>query len=339
MAADDFYSVLGVAKSADAATIKKAYRKLAKDLHPDKNPGNAAAEAKFKSVNRAFDTLSNDTKRKLYDEFGEEGLREGFDADKVRAYKRWSTSQGGGGGGGFRGGSGGSGGFGGYPGGGGGQTVNLEDLFGGAAGGGGNSEIFGDLFGRGRRQRGPQKGQDLESRVSIDFVSAIKGASLELRPSGSAAASGGDPLTVRIPAGASDGSRVRIAGQGAPSSSGGPPGDLLLDITVEPHAYFKREGDDLHLDVPLTVNEAYRGAKVKVPTPDGAVTLKVAAHTQSGGVARVRGKGVTRKGTPPGDLYVHYLVRVPQAESPELDELMEKVAAFQPEDPRADISF
>jgi curved DNA-binding protein len=333
MAADDFYSVLGVPRSADAPTIKKAYRKLAKDLHPDKNPGNAVAETKFKAVNRAFDTLSNDKKRALYDEFGEEGLREGFDADKVRAYKRWSSAQGPGGA------PGGGGGFrssGGNPFGGGGQ-VNLEDLFGGQAGG--NSEIFGDLFGRGRRQRGPQKGQDLESRVSIDFVSAIKGASLELRPTGSAAASGGDPLTVRIPPGASDGSRVRIAGQGAPSSSGGPPGDLLLDITVEPHPFFKREGDDLHLDVPLTVNEAYRGAKVKVPTPDGEITLKVAPHTQSGGVARVRGKGVTRKGKPPGDLYVHYLVRVPLAESPELDALLEKVATFQPEDPRAALRF
>ncbi len=144
---------------------------------------------------------------------------------------------------------------------------------------------------------------------------------------------------MRIPAGASDGSRVRIAGQGAPSSSGGPPGDLLLDISVEPHPFFKREGDDLHLDVPLTVNEAYRGAKVKVPTPDGEITLKVAPHTQSGGVARVRGKGVTRKGKPPGDLYVRYLVRVPQAESPELDALLEKVATFQPEDPRADLRF
>ena len=217
--------------------------------------------------------------------------------------------------------------------------MNLEDLFSGAAGGA-NSEIFGDLFGgRGRRARGPMKGQDLESRVSIDFVSAIKGASLELRPQGSAAASGGEPVTVRIPAGAADGSRVRISGHGAPSPNGGPSGDLLLDITVEPHAFFRREGDDLHLDVPLTVDEAYRGAKVKVPTPDGAVTLKVAGHTQSGSVARVRGKGVARKGKPPGDLYVHYLVRVPQAESPELDELMAKIATFQPEDPRVDLRF
>ena len=99
MAADDYYSVLGVARSADAGTIKKAYRKLAKDLHPDKNPGNAASETKFKAVNRAFDTLSDDKKRALYDEFGEEGLRDGFDADKVRAYKRWSSSQASGGGG------------------------------------------------------------------------------------------------------------------------------------------------------------------------------------------------------------------------------------------------
>src|SRR4051794_13860175 len=147
----DYYAALGVAKAADAEAIKKAYRKLARDLHPDKNPGNAAAEKRFKDVNRAYGALHDPAKRALYDEFGEEALREGFDADKVRAYRSY---QGGGGnpfGGGF--------------GGGGQRTVNLEDLFGGAVGGGGGFDgggaDFGDLFGRRGRSRGPVRGQDL----------------------------------------------------------------------------------------------------------------------------------------------------------------------------------
>src|SRR5438477_647491 len=139
--ANDLYGVLGVAKNAEADAIKKAYRKLAKDLHPDKNPGNKQAEARFKQVNHAFDVLSDPKKRSLYDEFGEEGLREGFDAERVRAYKRWQQQQGGG--------------FGGYPGGGRGAAVDVEDLFGGAGGGGGFGDMFGDLFGRAGR-RGPR---------------------------------------------------------------------------------------------------------------------------------------------------------------------------------------
>src|SRR5215475_6634246 len=148
--ADDLYAVLGVAKNADRDVIKKAYRKLAKDLHPDKNPGNKQAETRFKAVNHAFDVLSDAKKRAIYDEFGEDGLREGFDPERARAYKRWAGQQQARGGG-VRGGG-----------------VNLEDLFGG-------------LFGRSRR-RGPIKGADLESEVTIDFPSAVRGATLELRP-------------------------------------------------------------------------------------------------------------------------------------------------------------
>ena len=151
--AEDFYAVLGVPKDADAATIKKTYRKLARDLHPDKNPGDKAKETKFKSVNRAYETLGDDKKRKLYDEFGEEASREGFDPEKTRAYKQWQGRSGGGGGGGFRGGGGGFGG-----------GVNLEDLFGGQVPGGsaGGGDPFADMFGRQQRRRGPQKGRDFE---------------------------------------------------------------------------------------------------------------------------------------------------------------------------------
>lgn len=316
---DDLYSVLGVGKTDDGAVIKKAYRKLAKDLHPDKNPGNKQAEARFKKVNHAFDVLSDPKKRKLYDEFGEEGLREGFDPDKVRQYRQWASQQGGR--------------VEGFPGGG---TVSLEDLFGGGGGGGaggGFGDMFGDFFAR-RRSRGPQKGADLESEITIDFKSAVEGATLELRPM-----AGRPAVTVRIPPGAADGSRVRIAGQGGPSPNGGAAGDLLLVVHVTPHPFFRRDGDDLHLDLPISIAEAYRGAKVKVPTVAGHVTMKVPERSQSGSVVRLRGKGVARKGHAPGDLYVHFLVHVPVKGGPELDQLVDKVAAFQTEDLRASISW
>jgi curved DNA-binding protein len=321
--ADDLYSVLGVPKGTDANAIKKAYRKLAGKLHPDKNPGNSKAEEHFKKVNHAYDVLGDEKKRKLYDEFGEDGLREGFDPERVRNYRDWSSRQGGGGGGGGNRAS--------YPGQG---TVDLEDLF---AGGGGQAAGFGDLFGdlmnRSRRQRGPAKGPDLESEVTIDFVSALRGATLELQPQGQV----GAPVTVRIPAGADEGSRVRIAGQGAPSPNGGAKGDLVLTLHVTPHPQFRRDGEDLHLDLPLTLAEAYHGAKVKVPTVDGSVSLKVPEHTQSGSKLRLRGKGVSKKGRPPGDLYVHFLVQIPTDASPEVGKLVDELAQHQPDDPRADI--
>jgi curved DNA-binding protein len=325
--AEDLYSVLGVAKTADADVIKKAYRKLATQLHPDKNPGNKKAEERFKHVNHAYDVLSDAKKRKLYDEFGEEGLREGFDAERVRAYRDWAARQG------ARGGAGG------YGAGRGGEQVNLEDLFaqGGAPGGagaqGGFGDLFGDLFSRSRRQRGPVKGPDLESEITIDFASALRGTMLELRPQGL----GGAPATVRIPAGADEGSRVRIAGQGAPSPSGGARGDLVLTIHVTPHPHFRRDGDDLHLDLPVTVAEAFHGAKVKVPTIDGSVALKVPEKTQSGQMVRLRGKGVARKGRTPGDLYVHFLIQIPADGEPEVTRLVDELSKFQKGDPREHI--
>jgi curved DNA-binding protein len=318
--ADDLYSVLGVPKTAEKDAIKKAYRKLAGQLHPDKNPGNKKAEERFKQVNHAYDVLGDAKKRKLYDEFGEEGLREGFDPEKYRAYRDWSSRQG-------RGGAG-AGGFQ-------GQQVDLEDMFGGGAATGGFGDLFGDLLGRTRRSRGPARGPDLESEITIDFASALRGATLELRPQGVS----NEPVTVRIPAGAAEGSRVRIAGHGAPSPSGGPRGDLVLTIHVTPHPHFRREDDDLHLDLPVTIAEAYHGAKVKVPTVDGSVALKVPERTQSGSVVRLRGKGVARKGRAAGDLYVHFLVQIPTDGSPEVAKLVDALAEHQRGDPRAAIQL
>jgi curved DNA-binding protein len=321
--AESFYDVLGVSKTADADVIKKAYRKLAKDLHPDRNPGNKKAEERFKSVNRAFDALGDPKKRALYDEFGEESLNAGFDPEKVRAYKNWASQQG-------RGGPGGGDPF--------AQGVRLEDLFGANARGGGAGEagdLFGDLFGRASRRRSPQKGQDLESEVTVDFASAVRGTTLELH----GRSGEGAPVTVRIPAGADEGSRVRIAGQGAPSPNGGARGDLILVIHVEPHPHFRREGDDLHLAVPITIAEAYKGAKVKVPTIDGSVSLKVPPKSQTGTVVRLRGKGVAKRGKSAGDLYVHFEVQIPTEDDPKLASLIDELAAFQKDDPREKLAL
>lgn len=317
--AQDLYATLGVPKDADAETIKKAYRKLAGQLHPDKNPGDKKKEERFKHVNHAYDVLGDAAKRKLYDEFGEDALREGFDVDKARAYKQWASQQGQ---------TRSRGVYGGEP-------VDLEDLFQQGGGAGGFGDMFGDLIGRARGRRGPTKGPDLESEITIDFASAVRGATLQLHPNGQAS----EAVTVRIPAGADEGSRVRIAGQGAPSNTGGPRGDLVLTIHVTPHPHFRREGDDLHLDLPVTVSEAFHGAKVRVPTVDGSVSMKVPENTQSGSKVRLRGKGVARKGRAAGDLYVHFLVQIPEHGGPELTKLIDELAAFQPGDPRADIKL
>jgi curved DNA-binding protein len=324
MATTDFYSVLGVPKDADAATIKKTYRKLARDLHPDKNPGNKGMETRFKEVNRAYEVLGDDAKRKLYDEFGEDALREGFDPEKQRAYAQWQ-SRAANGGGGFRGGGGGFGG-----------AVNLEDLFSGqvpgGSAGGGEGDPFADLFGRASRRRGPVRGRDIEQELTVDFVSAVKGTSLQLRNP-----SAPEPVTVRIPPGAAEGSRVRIRGQGAASPNGGPNGDLILVIHVEQHPLFTRDGDDLTLEVPITTSEAIKGAKVKVPTFDGDVTVKVPPGTQSGTKLRLRGKGVVRKGREPGDLYARFMIHVPTGSDPKLEELADELAKFEHGDVRANL--
>ena len=316
--AKDLYAVLGVEKTADQDTIKKTFRKVAAKLHPDKNPGDQHAEARFKEVSHAHDVLGDPRKRALYDEFGEDGLRDGFDAEQARAYKSWSSQ-----GGGPRGGAG-------FPGG-----VRLEDLFGGAAGnGGGFGDVFGDMFGRrGGARPGRRRGQDVEAETTIDFASAVRGATLQLTVAGQA-------VTVRIPPGADEGSRVRIAGHGAPApAQGGAPGDLLLTLHVQPHPHFRRESDDLHVDLPITLAEAYQGAKVRVPTVDGGVHMKVPPRTQAGTKMRLKGKGIARKGREPGDLYVHFKVLVPTSEAEEVARAVEVLARHQPDDPRAGVEL
>lgn len=320
MADKDLYAILGVPRDADAEAVKKAYRALALKHHPDRNPGDKKAEETFKDINHAYEVLSDARKRKLFDEFGEVGLREGFDADKFRAYQHAGAGGGG---------------------------VNLEDLFGGAGPGGGNVD-FGDLFGQffqggpgGGRVRvngvdmgggapRPRKGRDLEGEVSVDFATAIRGGEVGLNLNGQS-------LRVRIPAGATDGTRLRLTGKGMPSPSGGKAGDLLLTVRVLEHASFWVEEDQLHVRLPVSIVEAWRGAKVKVPTPGGEVTVRIPPHTHGGSKLRLRGKGIPATTTrEASDLIVHIELILPP-ESPEVEEAIKVLERAAQPDPRADL--
>jgi len=373
----DFYKVLGVDKSADASAIKKAYRKLAKENHPDSKPGDKAAEARFKEIAEAYDVVGDAEKRKEYDEFRSMVASGGF---------------GGGFGGGFPGG---------FPGGGGHPTGSTEgfdisDLFGGLFGGGG-----GGGFG-GRRQPRPAKGADLESEATIDFVEAIEGTTIGLRLSSDAPCptcrgTGGKPGTkphvcpvcdgagmvvnsvgggfsmnetcprchgqqliydevcptchgsgrgqssrtvqARIPAGVKDGQRIRLKGKGAAGENGGPAGDLFVVVHVRPHPVFGRKGDALTVDVPVRFDEAALGAEIKVPTLGGpAVTLRLAPGTPTGRTMRVRGKGAPRKDGTKGDLLVTVVVQVPKTPDADARAAIEAYReAVATDDPRAEL--
>lgn len=275
MSDNRLYTVLGVAKDAPADDIKKAYRKLARKHHPDVNPGDKAAEARFKEISAAYDVLSDPEKRKLYDEFGEDSTRLGFDPSQARAHQEWERRAQ------WHGGSRSAG-------------FDAEDLF---------RELYGR--GRGGGQRG-WPGEDMHAELQTDFRTAALGGERELR------FGDGRTLTVRIPPGVSDGGTIRLRGQGSPGTGGMPAGDLLITLRVAPDPVFRSEGADLHVDLPLTVGEAIRGAKVKVPTLDGRVTVQVPPGSQSGRVLRVRGKGIARRDRQPGDLLVHLQVVVPE---------------------------
>lgn len=295
--AKDFYGTLGVSKGADLEEIKKAYRRLATKLHPDKNPGDTKAEERFKEVNQAYQVLSDEKKRPLYDEFGEEGLREGFDPDQVRAYKRYKEQMGGRRGGG----------------------PGVADFF---SGGGDFSSIF-EAIG-GRAPRGPRRGQDVESALTLDFASAIRGTTVKFRLQGSTE----EEISVRVPPGAEDGKRLRVPGHGIPGPSGGPAGDLFLLLHITPHEYFEREGNDLHVKLPVTPLEAFEGAKIRVPTVDGSVLMKLPARAQSGQKIRLKGKGVPGKNRPNGDLYVSVQIQIPQA--PEAETIVRELEKHMP---------
>ncbi|WP_350280313.1 molecular chaperone DnaJ [Kribbella sp. HUAS MG21] len=347
----DFYKVLGVSKTADADEIKKAYRKLARQYHPDSNAGDTKAEAKFKEVSEAYDVVGDPKKRKEYDEarrlFGSGGFR----------------MPGGGGQGGF--------------------DFNVGDLFnrgGGTGAGGGLGDILGGMFGGGGRTSTtttarPRRGQDIETEATIEFAEAVNGVTVGLRMTSDApcptcrgtgakygtvpkvclkcegtgmqtSVQGGvfamtEPCTeckgrglvvdqpcetchgsgrgqssktmqVRIPAGVQDGQRIRLKGKGAAGERGGPAGDLYVTVHVKPHRIFGRQGEHLTLNVPVSFTEAALGAEIKVPTLDGLpVTVRIPAGTANGSKLRVRGKGSVRRDGTKGDLLLTLEVQVP----------------------------
>ncbi|MEM9731770.1 MAG: J domain-containing protein, partial [Myxococcota bacterium] len=322
MADRDFYETLGVSRDASPEAIKKAYRQLAKELHPDRNPDDSAAEERFKEVSAAYAVLSDENKKKLYDEFGEVGLRDGFDAE---AYKAAAQGFGGFGGAGGFGGPGGSGGFQ-------GGGFDVGDIFGGAVRGGGaaggpsfrvNLE---DLFGGGGARaytHVSEPGANLESEVTIDFRDAALGCTKELALRSSE--DGERTIKVRIPPGVKNEGKIRLRGQGGRGRNGGPAGDLVLKVKVRKHPFFSIRGKQLHVRVPVTPLEAYAGAKVSVPTPEGPVTLAIPSGSQNGAKLRIRGKGIEVKGKPRGDLIAHLEVKLPTGHDTDVEQALEVV--------------
>jgi len=267
----NLYEVLGVPRSADADTIKKAYKKLARTYHPDVNQ-DPAAETKFKEINAAYDVLGDEKKRANYDQFG--------DANGAAA-------------GGFPGGF-----SGGFPGGFGGHGVDMSDILGSMFGGGFSS--------------GPQRGRDVQVRTRIDPMTTFVGGETIIAFQ---RADGRASVRVPVPAGTKDGQKVRVRGEGSPPPHGGPCGDLFVQLEVGEHPLLRRDGDDLEMDVPLTILEALRGTQLTVPTPTGNVRVTVKGGVRSGQRLRIRGKGVQRKGQP-GDLFLVLRPQVPETTDP-----------------------
>jgi len=360
MANRDYYKILGVDRVASHNDIRKSYHKLARKYHPDINPGNKDAENKFKDISVAYEVLSDEKKRKLYDEFGESGLAAGFNAETARGYQQWRQKS-------ARADDGG-------------RQYDADDsggLFGG----------LGSMFRQGSRApRGPTRGQDIESSMEIDFLDSVRGFQTaitlqrsvscymchgagtkpgtkpttcpECKGTGSnsvpwkqmqfrqscprclgsgklpgypCTACGGtgrvlrpDTIRVNIPPGAEPGKRIRLRGKGEAGLRGGPAGDLYITPRIRPHPILTRSGRDLIMEMPITVGEAVRGANIEVPTPGGPIKVKVPAGAQSGQQLRIKGKGVAAYGqTPAGDLYLRLMVRVPQEKV--TDELSDKI--------------
>jgi molecular chaperone DnaJ len=365
----DFYAILGVPKDASQQDIKKAYRKLAQQYHPDANPGDRAAEERFKEIGRAYGVLSDLKKRSEYDEarrllgagVGRGGFPGGFGGGRQRV-----------------------------------RFENLDDL----GGFGGLGDLFGGLFGGGRSQQAARRGRDVENEVTLGFEEAARGATIPLKLTGPAPChtcrgSGAKPgtlpkpcptcggrgtvtrneglfglsspcptchgsgtqidepcptchgsgsevrsreLRVRVPAGVNDGATIRLKGQGEPGRQGAPAGDLIVLVHVTPHRWFGRRGQDLTITVPVTFVEAALGTELKVPTLDGAVTLKIPPGTQGGRTFRVKGRGVPASGRKPaGDLLVTVQVAVPPKHSRKARDLLREYEAVSDFTPRSDL--
>ncbi|MBP7933462.1 MAG: J domain-containing protein [Phycisphaerae bacterium] len=352
MAERDYYEVLGVSRSATPDQIKSAYRKLAKKFHPDRNPDDKTAESRFKEVQAAYEVLSDAQQRQRYDTFGYTGPRSGEGPQGWRsgpAHEHVYTWRNGGG-----------------------PDIpveNLEDLFqvfagqggfgglgGGGRGGGAADGIFEQFFG-GRRGRGGRSGrggrdrtseaaegyqnagQDIEHPVSLTFEQAVHGTALDLQltPAGGGVA---EAVRVKIPPGVAEGQRVRVRGKGGPSVPGRPSGDLYIVCHIRPHAFFRRMGHDIYLELPLTISEAVLGTKVEIPTLEGKSVLTVPPGTPSGSKLRLKGQGVKPPGDkPPGDLFAVVRIVPPKSLTPRQRELYEQLRMVGEDLPRQGLGW
>ena len=315
----DLYKILGVERGAKREVIQKAYRKLARQYHPDLNPGDEKAEERFKEIASAYAVLSDEKRRADYDEFGEVSLESGFDAEEARRMREQFGQR-------F--------GYGGQPGHSPGQDEyhfgGIDDLFG---------RMFGGAGGQGRAIR--LRGSDVEASLELDFMEAVHGGEKRLslnRPT----AEGGmkaENVTVRIPPGVDSKGRLRIPGKGGLGLGGGEPGDLWVTVQVRPHPFFKRDGRNLTLELPIHVSEAILGARVEVPTLDGRATLTIPPGTDGGARLRLRGKGVpAARGKPAGDLLVRVQIRVPKELEDEAKSTVETLRAFEDSEIRKELS-
>jgi DnaJ-class molecular chaperone len=305
----DPYEVLGVGRSASQDEIKKAYRKLAKELHPDLNPGNAAVEQRFKEVSQAYGVLGDADKRKRFDAgeidaSGQETPSRGF-------YRSYADAGGRGAGGkysryAFD------------------EDFSADDIF---------SDLFGGAFKRDGRHEGSQqrrqRGADVHYSVEVDFLEAASGARKRIQ------LSDGKTLDVTIPEGTSEGQTLRLKGKGRPGLYGGPDGDAFLEVHIRPHRHFTAKDSDVHLELPVTLAEALQGAQIEVPTVHGKVTMKVPAGANTGQTLRLKGKGIKdRSSGDYGDQFVKLKVMLPDKPDEELAEFVAKWSAEHPYDPR-----
>ncbi|HID74545.1 MAG TPA: J domain-containing protein [Planctomycetaceae bacterium] len=320
---DDYYKTLGVSRNASQAEIQKAYRKLARKYHPDRNPGDETAKKKFQKIQAAFDVLNDPKKREMYDRYGSsfEHFGPGGGAWSARPGEGFAP-----------------GGF---------EDIDFAQFFGERFGGEAGFD-FSDLFsqfrtsgfgkGTAKRQRS-RRGADLEYELTIPFATAVGGGRAQLtvrRPSGKT-----ETLEIKIPPGIEEGKKIRLRNQGQPGPGGGPPGDLLVKIHVAPHPCYERRGrKDLVVRVPVTVAEAALGATVDLPTPRGTVAVRVPPGTSSGAKLRIRGHGVQALGGPPGDLLAEIMIVLPKKMDESTRRLCQQLAdKYAGENPRARLQW